>query len=223
MRWINALNIKKRREEKMKGSKVKKRSVNKVAKERKTKTTKTRLTKAARQKKETKVSFFKDLLHRRVPQILGIYFVGHLGIVIFMESLVQNHPLSPHLPAFCLVALASIIPTILLLAYFHGRTGRYQWGRVEKIGVPVNLLVSAALLFVLFHGKDLGATTKTVTYTDEEGQTIERKILKSEFRKKSHLFFFENESGDSTLNWLQYGIPYALEIDLEQDLYLETS
>jgi len=171
---------------------------------------------------EEKPSFFKDLFQRRVPQILGIYFAGHLGIIIFMEWLVHNNPVSPHLPTFCLVALSSIIPTILLLAYFHGRSGHYQWGRAEKIGIPVNLLVSAVLLFVLFQGKDLGATTKTVSYTDEEGQTIERVIPKSEFRKNIVIFFFENETDDSTLNWLQYAIPKMLNYDLSQDLYFDT-
>ena len=190
-----------------------------VAKGLEAETSKARLAKAARQ--ETGVSFFKDLLQRHVPQILGIYLIIHLGIIIFMEWLVHNHPISPHLPTFCLVALFSIIPTILLLAYFHGKSGHYQWGRAEKIGIPVNLLVSAVLLFVLFQGKDLGATTKTVSYTDEEGQMIERVIPKNEFRKNIVIFFFENETDDSTLNWLQYAIPVMLDYDLSQDLYLD--
>ena len=191
-----------------------------VAKGLEAETSKARLAKAARQ--ETGVSFFKDLLQRRVPQILGIYFAGHLGIIIFMEWLVHRYPVSPYLPGFCLVALFSIIPTILLLAYFHGKSGHYQWGRAEKIGIPVNLLVSAVLLFVLFQGKDLGATTKTVSYTDEEGQMIERVIPKNEFRKNIVIFFFENETDDSTLNWLQYAIPNMLNYDLSQDLYFAT-
>jgi tetratricopeptide (TPR) repeat protein/predicted Ser/Thr protein kinase len=190
-----------------------------VAKELETSVTKTRLAPAARP--ETTVSFFKDLLRRRVPQILGIYLVGHFVIIMFIEWLMHSYPLSPHLPYFFIIALASIIPTIILLAYFHGRTGRYPWGKIEKIGIPVNLLVSAVLLFVLFQGKDLGAATTTVTYTDEEGQMIERVIPKSEFRKKAALFFFDNETGDSTLNWLQYGIPDMVGYDLSQDIYLQ--
>jgi tetratricopeptide (TPR) repeat protein/TolB-like protein len=182
-------------------------------------TTKARLATASKQ--ETEVSFFKDLLQRRVPQILGIYLAGHFVIIKLMEWLVRRYPLSPHLPIFSLVVLSSIIPTILLLAYFHGRPGRYPWGWIEKIGIPVNLLVSAGLLFVLFQGKDLGATTTSISYTDEEGQTVERVIPKSEFRKKVALFFFDNESGDSTLDWLQYGIPDMVGYDLSQDIYLE--
>lgn len=192
-----------------------------VAKEPEIERTKTRLTVKKSQVRKTRISFLKDLLQRRVPQILGIYFLGHFIIIMFMEWLVHRYPLSPHLIEFSTVALASIIPTIILLAYFHGRTGHYSWGRVEKIGIPVNLLVSAVLLFALFQGKDLGATTTKITLTDEEGQTIERVMPKNEFRKKFALFFFENETGDSTLNWLQYAIPGMLGYDLSQDLYLD--
>lgn len=192
-----------------------------IAKELEAETSKARLAKAVRQ--ETRVSFFKDLLQRRVPQIMGIYFAGHLGIIIFMDWMVHRYPLSPHLPKFCLIALFSIIPTILLLAYFHGRSGRFQWRRAEKIGIPINLFLSAGLLFFLFQGKDLGATTKTVTLTDEEGQTTERVIPKSEFRKKVALFYFDNKSGDLYSSWLQYGIVKGLVTDLAQDLYLDIS
>jgi tetratricopeptide (TPR) repeat protein/TolB-like protein len=76
------------------------------------------------------------------------------------------------------------------------------------------------LLFFLFYGKDLGPVTKTVIYINEEGLTIERSIPKSEFRKKVALTYFDNETGDPELDWLQYGIVRALRIDLAQDLYL---
>ena len=175
----------------------------------------------AREEKETRISFFKDLFQRHIPQILVLYFVGSWIIMQLVGWLVNRFVLSPHLSDFSLVALLSMIPTVYVLAYYHGRPGQNEWTKIEKIGIPVNLLVSLALLFFVFQGKDLGATTTTVTYTDEEGQIIERVIPKSEFRKKVALFFFDNESGDSTLDWLQYGIPDMVGYDLSQDIYLE--
>jgi len=167
-----------------------------------------------------KVPLLKDLWRRRVPQILGIYIIAAKAIVELVTWFVSRYALSPNLPDFSLAALLSMIPAVTVLAYFHGRRSQTKWVKAEKIIIPVNLLVSAALLIFLFYGKDLGAATKTVTYTDEEGQTIERVIPKSEFRKKVALCYFDNESGDSTLDWLQYGIVKALRIDLAQDLYL---
>ena len=85
--------------------------------------------------------------------------------------------------------------------------------------LPVNIILSAALLLFLFHGKDLGSTTQKVSYTDEEGKAVERIIPKSEFRKKVALFYFDNETGDLEKNWLQYGMVNALEMDLAQQVF----
>jgi TolB-like protein len=169
----------------------------------------------------TRISLFKDLLSRRVPQILGGYLAASWIILEFMDWLVRRYPISPHLVEFCLVALAALIPTVLMLAYFHGKPGPDQWTRVEKIGIPTNLLATAILLVFLFQGRDLGATTTTVTLFDEQGQQIERSVPKSEFRKKVTIFSLENESGDTKLDWLVHAIPDMLRYDLTQDIYLD--
>jgi len=131
--------------------------------------------------------------------------------------------LSPHLINFSLVTLLSLIPTVLIISYFHGKPGRDKWTKTEKIFIPANLIISIVVLFVMFYGKDLGATTKTITLENEEGEKIERVIPKSEFRRKIAEFPFKNESADSTLDWLQYGIEFALDIDLSQDIFIQTS
>jgi serine/threonine protein kinase/tetratricopeptide (TPR) repeat protein/TolB-like protein len=167
-----------------------------------------------------KVPLFKDLWKRRLPQIVGIYLIATKAVIELVKWFVNRVALSPNLSDFILVVLLSMIPAVSVVAYFHRRRGRAKWVRAEKIIIPMNLLVSAALLIFLFYGKDLGTTTKTVTYTDEEGKTVERIIPKSEFRKKVALCYFDNKSGNSALDWLQYGIVSALRMDLIQDLYL---
>ncbi|MEE9270156.1 MAG: protein kinase, partial [Candidatus Krumholzibacteria bacterium] len=192
-----------------------------VARELESGTTKARLTTTARLEKEASGSFFENLFQRRIPQILALYFAASFGIFQFVEWLVRHYPISPHLGQFSFVALVSMLPTVYLLAYFHGRPGRDRWPRFEKIGIPINVLASAALLFVLFQNKDLGAATETISFKDEAGKTVERMIPKSEFRHRITIFAFENESGDSTLNWLQYGLMTLLDFDLDQVLYLD--
>ncbi len=162
----------------------------------------------------------KDLFGRRVPQILGFYLGASWVIVEFVNLLVDRFALSPHLIEFCLVSLGALIPTVLMLAYFHGRPGRNEWANTEKIGIPLNLVVATVLVGVLFSDKHLGAATTTVTLETEEGRTIERVIPKSEFRKKIALFNFDNESDDASLDWLEWGLAYGLEMDLSQDLYI---
>jgi tetratricopeptide (TPR) repeat protein/TolB-like protein len=168
-------------------------------------------------------SALKGLLQRRVPQILGIYLGISWGIVEAVGFLVDHYLLSSHLVDLSIVILISLIPSVLLLAYFHGTPGRDEWAFPEKVGVPANLLVCAALVAFLFAGKDLGAATMTVTVEDEEGQTVERVIPKSEFRKKVVLFPFENASGDSALDWLRYGMPLGVYADLGQDMFVSAT
>jgi tetratricopeptide (TPR) repeat protein len=157
---------------------------------------------------------------RRVPQILAIYVVLGFGLVQLLRLLVNCFPLSPHIPDFSMVAIASCIPTVLLLAYFHGKAGRASWSKVERIGIPLNLLVSAFLLFLIFQNKDLGAATTKISVSDEEGKSIEHVIPKAEFRKRVALFYFDNTSRDPANDWLQYGIVWLLRNDIDQDRYI---
>ena len=166
-------------------------------------------------------TLLRDLWARRVPQFLAAYAALSAVVVALLGFLVNRFVLSPHLPDFGIVALASLTPTIALVSYFHGRPGARGWRPVEKIGIPANVLASAGLLVLMFATKDLGAATTRVTVHTEDGQRVERVVVKSEFRKRVALFYFENQSGDSTLNWVRYGVPLGLGLDLDQDLFLD--
>ncbi|KPK59334.1 MAG: hypothetical protein AMS21_10035 [Gemmatimonas sp. SG8_38_2] len=163
----------------------------------------------------------RHLLARRVPQILGLYLGASWIIVEFVSLLVDRFALSPHLIEFCLVVLGAMIPTVVLLAYAHGKPGKNDWTTVEKVAIPANFLATALLVGFVFSDRPLGAATHTVLLEDEEGRTVERVIPKGEFRKKIVLFNFENQSGDTTLDWLQSGLSFGLVFDLYQDLYVD--
>ncbi|UCC84481.1 MAG: tetratricopeptide repeat protein, partial [Gemmatimonadota bacterium] len=167
------------------------------------------------------MNIVRELLRRRVPQILGIYLAVGWGVLEFTDWLVNRYLLSPHLLDFSLVAWATMIPTVLLLAWFHGAPGADQWTRAEKIGIPANLVVAAVLLVSLFGGKDLGAATASVTVETEEGETIEHSVPKAEFLKSFALYDFDNVSGDTALDWLQHAVPFALFFDLQQDVFID--
>ena len=171
--------------------------------------------------KAERESLFRDLLDRRLPQILGIYLGACWAVVQFVDFLVNRYVLSPNLTEVAIVVLISFIPTIMLLAYFHGKPGRDRWTRMEKVGIPLNLVLTGTLVFFIFSGQELGAASKTVTVLDEQGNQIERVIPKSQFRKKVALFFFSNETGNSELDWLQYGFVTLLEFDFVQDLFMD--
>jgi tetratricopeptide (TPR) repeat protein len=171
-------------------------------------------------REEENVGLIKELFGRRVPQVLGIYLGISWGVIQFLDWAVSRYAMSPHLTEFGLVTLACMIPTVLLLAYYHGRPGHDQWVKVEKIGIPMNILVAGIVLFFTFSGKDLGATTTRVTVETEDGKKVEREIAKSAFRKRVVSFFFDNQTGDDKQDWTQYAIPMLLDLDLSQDHFL---
>ena len=169
-----------------------------------------------------KKSVFKDLWERRVIQFFAGYLICSWIIIQVVSFFVSRYLLSPYLIDFTWVIFLSLIPTILLLTYFHGKPGRNKWTKLERIGLPVNLILTILLLFFIFKGKDLGAATTAVTIENEDGEKIERVVVKNEFRKKIAIFFFENKSKDTTLNWMQYAISNMINYDLLQDVFINT-
>ncbi|MCK4677625.1 MAG: tetratricopeptide repeat protein [Bacteroidales bacterium] len=173
------------------------------------------------ERKLTPVTIFKDLWNRRVFQISAIYLFSAWIIKQAVAAMVSRYMLSPYLTDLSWVIFLSLIPTVLLLAYFHGRRKTSKWTQVERIGLPLNAVLTILLLVFIFKGKDLGAVTTTVTMENEEGEKIERIVLKSEFRKKAALFFFNNESKNPEYDWLQYCITIMTGYDLSQDIFIE--
>jgi tetratricopeptide (TPR) repeat protein/TolB-like protein len=166
-------------------------------------------------------SLVRELLRRRVPQVLGVYLAVGWGILEFSDWLVNRYLLSPHILDFSLLTWATMIPTVSMLAWFHGAPGPDRWTKAEKIGIPANLVAAAILLVSVFGGKDLGAATTSLSFEDETGRTIERTVPKNEFIKSVAVYFFDNTSADTTIDWLRYAIPWTLKYDLEQDLFVD--
>ena len=168
----------------------------------------------------TAVSFFRDLWYRRVPQILLVYLLISYLLKLLMSSLVSHYFLSPYLVDLTWILLLSLVPSVLIISYFHGRKGVSRWKKLELIGMPINLALSLLIVVFVFKGKDLGATTTSVKLEKEDGSLVERVIPKTEFRKRIAIFNFQNQSSDTSIDFLQYAIPSMTEYDLSQDLFI---
>ena len=166
--------------------------------------------------------FGREMLRRRVPQIVGAYLAGGWILLEFTDWTVNRYVLSSHVTDFVVASWLLLLPAIAILAWNHGSPGRDEWTRGETVGIALNLLLAGMILFSVFRGQDLGAATSTVVAQDEEGREVRRDIPKPEFRHRVALFAFSNESGDSALDWLQYAIPKAVEIDLSQDPFVRS-
>jgi len=135
------------------------------------------------------LSFVQELLKRRVPQIVGAYLAIGWGVMEFLDWLTGRHGFPPYLSDLGLVAWACLIPTVVMLAYFHGERGTQRVRLAEKIGVPVNVAVAALVLTLIFWGKDqtreseppLDPTRIAVLYFDDESERQELGPLASAF------------------------------------------
>jgi len=156
-------------------------------------------------------------------KVLGGYALACGAVFLLLDYLVNRFVLSPHLPMFGLVVLVTLSPTVVILAYLRSRGSGWKWSPLAKFGIPANLVLTAAALGLTFGTKDLGAATRSIVLEDEDGNSVERVVPKSEFRKRLTVFFFDAEDPDSTVDWLQYGVPLALDADLTQDLFFQTT
>ena len=94
--------------------------------------------------------FIKELLNRRIPQIIGSYIIAGTSLVLFIDWLVARYDFPQYYVTLALFGIISILPSVIILAYFHGTPGKDEWTRIEKIGIPTNILFIAVILFIGF-------------------------------------------------------------------------
>jgi hypothetical protein len=157
------------------------------------------------------MNFLREIRERRVLPALGVY-VGACWVVIeILDRLTDRYFLSPYLTDIVFWGLYSLLPTVFLLAWTHGRPGKDRATRAEKIGIPLNLIASISLVLMVFGSKDLSATAELVTVANELGQNESHYVPKDSYRRRLAVFFFSNDSGDPALDWLQYGVTDLLQ------------
>jgi len=164
---------------------------------------------------------FARLIERRVPQYMLIYIGASWGILEFTQFIVGEYVLSPHWTRIVFYAVLMLWPGYLLVVYRHARPGTDPWGRVEKIGVPVNLALAFVALFLMFRGEDLGAATTNVAVEDESGNIVEREVAKQEFRKRIVFFDFDSEGLAEEDLWLTGFMPQAIYVDILGDDFFD--
>ncbi|MDE2751348.1 MAG: tetratricopeptide repeat protein [Gemmatimonadota bacterium] len=155
-----------------------------------------------------------------MPHILAIYAGASWGLVEFSAFAVDEFLLSPHWTRLVMVTLLLVLPSVFMLAWFHGKPGRErdQLARAEKVGIPANLVLCMVVLAALFGGEELGSVTTSVTVETEDGETIERQVPNPAFAKTMALFPLDLGPGMTEDEaWVSYAVPEALRLDLLAD------
>lgn len=166
------------------------------------------------------MNLFQELRQRRVPQITSGYIVGSWGILQFLAFLESRMAISPHLVNLIGMGLLLLLPSLVILAWVHGKPGKDTWGRTPKVVISANVLAAGLLLGFLFSGRDLGAVTQTIAIEDEHGAVTERVIPKNEYRRRMLIFYLKNDRAPQE-SWTGETASYLLNLDLSQDGFMD--
>ncbi|MCL7991842.1 MAG: tetratricopeptide repeat protein, partial [marine benthic group bacterium] len=163
---------------------------------------------------------FRELLHRRVPQIVGGYLATSWILLEFTDWAVGQYALSPALTNLVVTTLLLFLPAVAILAWRHGAPGEDGWTRTDAAVVGLNLIVAGGIQMLSFGGEQLGAVATVTVLEDDEGNTVERLIPTERSRRELLVWDFDNASGNPDLDWLRGGLWAAFVQDLSQDLFV---
>ena len=94
------------------------------------------------------MNFIKELINRKVPHIIGSYLIAGTSLILFVDWLINRYTLPGHYTTLCLFGVIAIMPSVIILAYFHGAPGKDEWTKIEKIGIPVNIVFIFLVLLI---------------------------------------------------------------------------
>ena len=163
-----------------------------------------------------KRSIFEGLMHRRVPQLVGMYIAATWLVIELGDWMTERFNLPATLTSYVFVAMLAMLPAVVLFSYNHGAPGKDQWTTSERVAIPLNGLLALGVLYFLSPLLDVEAATETVQISDETGIMQEFEVARRGYHKEVIGFFWQNESGNSDLDWLSYGLPLMLAHDLNR-------
>ena len=159
---------------------------------------------------------FENLTHRRVPQIVGMYVAATWLVIELGDWVTDRFNLPTMLTSYVFVAMLVMLPAIILFAYNHGAPGADEWTKSERVVIPLNAVLALTLLYFMGPLLVVEAATETVQISDETGTMQEFEVARQGYHKEVIGFFWQNESGNSDLDWLSYGLPLMLAHDLNR-------
>ena len=92
-----------------------------------------------------KQTFVIELLKRNILRIIGSYLIAGTSLVLFIDWLIARYQLPEYYVSIALFCLISIIPSVIILAYFHGAPGKDEWTKIEKYGITINVLAMSVV------------------------------------------------------------------------------
>ena len=174
-----------------------------------------------------KSNFFNEIIIRRIPQIIGMYIAAVWLAVEIAEWMSERFAVFDTFSTYVFVGMLTFLPSVILLAWGHGRPGKDRWAKKEIIWLPLNfILVFFVVKNVVVPKQEIDiaqipSPPKVVNIVDpqtfsKQSNKVFDEVDKSVNHQTVISFFWENESEDKSLDWLQYGAPWLISQDLKR-------
>jgi len=163
-----------------------------------------------------KHSLFESMMHRRVPQIVGMYIAATWLVIELGDWVTERFNLPSTLTSYVFVTMLVMLPAVVVFSYNHGAPGKDKWTTSERVVVLSNALLALVALYILSPLLVVEAATETVEISDETGVIQKFEVARQDYHKEVIGFFWQKESGNSDLDWLSYGLPLMLAHDLNR-------
>jgi len=162
-----------------------------------------------------KKSLLAELAERRIPQILGMYVAAVWLAVEMGEWMSERFDVPSQFSSYVFVIMISFLPLVALLAWGHGRPGKDKWTQKQIIFIPFNVLIAWFAVNTFIHPVAKKPATEILSLTDvQTGKLVNYEVAKSGMSQKVQGFFWENKTGDESLDWLSYGAMWMVATDM---------
>ena len=92
------------------------------------------------------MNIIKELVHRRVPNIIGSYIFAITSMILFLDWLFNRYGFPEYYTTYILFTFLLLLPSVSLIAYGHGAPGKDEFRKLELIAVPFNIIIAVAIL-----------------------------------------------------------------------------
>ena len=162
-------------------------------------------------------SFIQNIWENRFVKYTLPYVIAAWGIIQVAAFLESRYSWAQGWPDFILIFSLVMLPSVLLFSYYRGGSNTQTLAKVEKLFIPINLIVAIVIASFGIGKSDLGNTGSKVSVVNEEGLEVERVIPNTSVIKRVILLPLEFKGTDNEEQWLTFAIPEILGSDLEQD------
>ncbi len=188
-------------------------------------------------------NFFQEIKRRKVFRLAAMYAGFAYVTIELVTNVAEPLGLPEWMPTLIIYVLIGGLPIAVVLSWIFDITpeGIVKTGPVETVSGEIpssklvrrrltasNVIITVLIVIVgiLLYPKvfknrvSLRAMTKDLSLLNENSEEEIHRLFKERYRTKLMLFPFKNETNDSTLDWLEYGIFDAVAHDLDQFNYM---